>query len=331
MEGLEVTEDLGLAQAYLLVGPGGEKAAQQLIRRILGHDEKGLIKLQRGVHPDVRWVTRAKRLIGIDQIRRLREDARYPPSEAQRKVYVIAEAEALSLEAANSLLRILEDTPPYLVFLLLSRSLGLLPTIISRCRVIRLMPQDPGAIREELGSTGLAEDETDYLLAVTKGLPHLLARLPQEDFRPLEERAKLVAELGKMEDRELVKFLGKSADPLEAREGALELLRRIPDLSSHQILNLAAALSKLDRETIKGLLQEAVLWFRDLLVAPLSPGKLVNLDQEELLRQASGEFDPLRLLELIPALERARSELEGNANLQLLLETSLLRIKGVRD
>ena len=330
MEGLGIVQSERLAQAYLLVGEGRTEAARRLIRKILcDGDGAHCAKLERGVHPDVIWVWKAKRLIGIDQIRGLQEDALYPPSEAPRKVYVIAEAEALSLEAANSLLRILEDPPPYLVFLLLARSLDLLPTIISRCQVIRLMPQAPAAIREELRGRGLSEEEIDYLLAVTKGLPHLLAQLPQEDFRPLEEREGLVERLREMEDRALLRNLAKAEGPIEAREVALELLQRIPKLSSHQILNLATALSRLERETLGGLLREAVFWFRDLLAASLPGAELFNLDREESLRQASMGYNPLRLLELIPALERARSELEGNANLQLLLEASLLRIREV--
>jgi len=328
MAELEILQDGQLAQAYLLVGEGGAEAARQMVRRIICDDGRGCAKLKRGVHPDVRWVTKGKRAIGIDQIRRLREGALYPPSEAPRKVYVIAEAEALSLEAANSLLRILEDPPPYLVFLLLTRSLNLLPTIISRCRVIRLMPQAPAAIREGLRSRGMAEEEIDYLLTVTKGLPHLLAQLP-EDLRSLEERAKVVEQLKDAGDRELVKLLAKATDPIEFHEAALELLQRIPRLSTYQILGLALALSKLEREVLKDLLREAVFWFRDLLAASLPGAKLFNLAREGLLRQASREYDLLRLLELIPMLERARSELEGNANLQLLLETSLLRIKEV--
>lgn len=334
MSGIEGIEAERPAQAYLLVGEGAAEGAQRLIRRIIcGDGGPGCAKFARGVHPDVKWVTRAKRLIGIDQIRSLQEDALYPPSEANRKVYVIAETEALSLEAANSLLRILEDPPPYLVFLLLARSLDLLPTIVSRCRVIRLMPQTPVAIREELLARGFTAEESDYLLAVTKGLPHLLARLPREGFRPLEERARLREQLAELEDQGVVKLLAKAANPLEGREAALELVRRIPKRNSWQILSLAAALSKVERETLGALLHEAVFWFHDLLVVSLTGGvrpglRVFNLDQEEALRESDERPNPLRLLELISLLERARSELEGNANLQLLLEAALLRMKG---
>lgn len=307
--------------------------AEELIRRLIEPDELGAAKLARGVHPDVKWVTRAKRLIGIDQIRLLQEDAVYPPSEAPRKVYVLAEAEALSPEAANSLLRILEDPPPYLVFLLLARSLDLLPTIISRCRVIRLEPRPPEALKEGLKARfNLSEEEVAYLLAATKGLPHLLARLPQEGFRPLEERERLREQLAKLEDQGLARLLAKADGPLQVHEVALELFRRIPKRNSWEILSLAAALSKLDRPVLGELLREAVFWVRDLLVASISGsrGQLFNTDQEERLREASKGCEPLELAELTAALEEARTELEGNANLQLLLEAALLRIKRVR-
>jgi DNA polymerase-3 subunit delta' len=329
MEEIDVIAGERLAQAYLLVGEGAAEVARQLVRRILCNgDSTGCAKIERGVHPDAKWITKGKRAIGIDQIRKLQEDALYPPSEAPRKVYVIAEAEMLSLEAANSLLRILEDPPPYLIFILLARSLDLLPTIISRCRVVRLMPRAPAAIREELRSRGMGEEEIDYLLAVTKGLPHLLSQLPG-DLRPLEERARILEQLKDMESRGLVKLLAKASNPIEAREVALELLQQIPRLSSYQILDLAAALSRLDRETLGGLLREAIFWFRDLLAVSIPGMGLFNLDREVLLRQIGEGYDSPRLLKLIPILERARSELEGNANLQLLLEASLLRMREV--
>lgn len=335
MSGIEAIQAERPAQAYLLVGEGATEAARRLIQELIcDGGGAGCRKLERGVHPDVKWLTRAKRLIGIEQIRGLQEDALYPPSEAPRKVYVITEAEALSLEAANSLLRILEDPPPYLVFLLLARSLDLLPTIVSRCQVIRLIPQTPTAIREELRADGFEKEEIDYLLAVTKGLSHLLAQLPRDGFRPLEERARLASQLAGLEDQGVVRLLAKAANPLESREAALELIRRLPQRRAHQVLHLAAALSKVEREVLGELLREAVFWFHDLLLVSLRDEgrpdlQLFNLDQEEALRESGKSHDPLRLIELISLLERARSELEGNANLQLLLEAALLRMRGV--
>lgn len=319
MEGIDVIVGERPAQAYLLVGEGTAEAARALVRRIICKDGAGCAKLERGVHPDVRWVEKGKRAIGIDQIRGLQEDALYPPSEAEHKVYIIAETEALSLEAANSLLRILEETPPYLIFILLARGLDLLPTIISRCRLIRLTPQAPAIVREELRSRGFGEEETDYLLAVTKGQPQLLAELPQ-DLHPLEERAEVRERLKGLGDRELVRLLAKATSPIEFHEVALELVGRIPRLNSYHVLNIAAALGRLPREAIKALFREAVYWFRDLLVLEVAPSK-------GLPSWVGGGYDPLRLLELIPMLERTRSELEGNANLQLLLEVSLLRMR----
>ncbi|MGQ9477254.1 MAG: DNA polymerase III subunit [Candidatus Bipolaricaulia bacterium] len=334
MEGLKALqlqdrETTRPAQAYLLVGEGGAEVAEQLIKRLIEPDEAGAAKLARGVHPDVRWVTKGKRLIGIDQIRLLQEDAIYPPSEAKRKVYVLAEAEALSPEAANSLLRVLEEPPSYLVFLLLARGLDLLPTIISRCRVIRLEPKAPETLKETLRDH-FSEEEAAYLLAATKGLPHLLARLPKEGFHPLEERARLREQLVTLEDQELARLLARADGPLEVHEVALELFQRIPSRNSWEILSLAAALSKLDRPVLGELLREAVFWFRDLLLASTPEVPLFNTDQEERLREATRGCNPLELAELTAALEEARRELEGNANLQLLLEAALLKMKGVK-
>jgi len=106
---------VGLGHAYLLVGEGAEWAAHAFVARLLCERERGCgacapcRKLRHDSHPDVRRLRRSGKRIGIDRVRELHQDARYPPLEALRKVYVIEETEALSPEAANSLLKMLEE------------------------------------------------------------------------------------------------------------------------------------------------------------------------------------------------------------------------------
>ncbi len=352
------------AQAYLLVGEWPEEFARGLLSELLCPDGRGADKLERGSHPDLRWVARsgAGRRIGIEQIRALKQEALYPPSEAPYKVFVIAEAEALTLEAANSLLRLLEDPPPYLVFLLLARSLDLLPTIISRCQVVRLATRSLSQLYARLKTQGFSKEEIDYLIAVSKGREHLIQQLlsggPGSPSPPLlAERERLRRELEELDDQELIGAFAEAEGLIEEHELALEVLGRLPEWPAHLVLEAAAAWSKLERERLDRFLEEAIFWYRDLLIViggleGASPNLTIfNQDRRAELARARSELGELegeregkekgkgegarervraRLLGVIPALERARLQLQGNANLQLLLESALLRLRGLK-
>ena len=101
-----------------------------------------------GIHPDVPALSaftgerdREKRFIGVDTVRALRTDAFVRPNQARRKVYTIDPAERMNPNAQNALLKVLEDGPPYVSFLLIAENpMALLPTIRSRCVTLKLTP-----------------------------------------------------------------------------------------------------------------------------------------------------------------------------------------------
>lgn len=128
-------------------------------------------KVEEGVHPDVSFLSPAegKKEIVVDQARALRADAYVRPNEAGRKVYIIDPADSLNAAAQNTLLKVLEEGPPYAAFLLAAARPGeLLATLRSRCETLKLPPEeeeapDP-ALREkgaELARLLLGEDELE--------------------------------------------------------------------------------------------------------------------------------------------------------------------------
>jgi hypothetical protein len=98
---------------YLIIGATGARFARELVQRLfcpaLCHACPHCTKLAHGTHPDLIWVSKSGKRISIDQVRELHQKALYPPVEAPQKIYVIESVEDLSLEAANSLLKILEE------------------------------------------------------------------------------------------------------------------------------------------------------------------------------------------------------------------------------
>lgn len=106
-------------------------------------------KVMGGIHPDVETILSEKQAITVDLIRSARSDAYIRPNEGKKKVYIIPEAERLNLPAQNAMLKILEEPPPYAVFILITENpAALLSTVRSRCTElqVRPVPQSEAAV-----------------------------------------------------------------------------------------------------------------------------------------------------------------------------------------
>ena len=100
-------------------------------------------KVLRGIHPDILTIEPAGREIVVAEIRALRRDAVVMPNEAERKVYIVKNAESMNVSAQNALLKLLEDPPGGTVLILQTDSpAALLPTVRSRCVQLRANPQE---------------------------------------------------------------------------------------------------------------------------------------------------------------------------------------------
>ncbi len=139
-----------LPHAYLFVGPEGvgrETVAHAFFWRLICSEEKACgecspcRKFLKGVHPDVEILEPRGQSIKIEQVRALESKLHFRPLEAERRLILVPQAELLTREAANALLKSLEEPPPYTLFVLLSQTTeALLPTIVSRCQVVRFRP-----------------------------------------------------------------------------------------------------------------------------------------------------------------------------------------------
>jgi DNA polymerase-3 subunit delta' len=124
------------AHAYLFHGPPGvgkRAAALAFATGLLDGDER----VARGAHPDVYVLEPLGEQIRIDAIRELRHDLHMRPFEASRRIYLLLGADLMNEEAADALLKDLEEPPPYAVIVLVANELGPLPeTIRSRCQLV---------------------------------------------------------------------------------------------------------------------------------------------------------------------------------------------------
>ena len=218
-----------LAHAYLLVGPEGtgkETCVHAVVHELFcetGEPEtcpgcRAWGKLSRGVHPDFLVLAPEKENIRIAQIREAEEFLRFRPLEAPVRVVLIPEAERLTPEAANALLKSLEEPPSYAHFFLTAVSAeGLLPTIVSRSQVVRFRPLPPELIEKVLSERfGKEPAEARALSLLSEGSLG---------------RALLLSEKGLLEGLSRLSAVARKPDPALKLQAAEALSRKREDLA----------------------------------------------------------------------------------------------------
>jgi DNA polymerase III subunit delta' len=301
-----------LAAAILLTGPAGigkRALADALAARIVcatpaGGDACGVCpqctRAASGAHPDVRAVTRDadRRDLRIEQVRELTRWLALQPLMARRKVGIIDEAHCLSEPAQNALLKTLEEPPGATVLVLTASSAALvLPTVRSRCQLVRLDPLPPDAVARVLETAGVDAARARELAPLAEGSPG----------RALE--------------------LG-GAEQTEARTRMLELLPRLRDADAAKISEAAQALA---RGPVEGALAAALAWYRDVLETTLADDALPlrNPGAEAAVRAAAARLDAAAVLRQLEALYATIRDLEKNANRMLTIETLLLALRAI--
>jgi DNA polymerase-3 subunit delta' len=310
-----------VGHAYLFIGPAGvgRRTLAMAFAQILNCERPdgdacgrcaACRKIAGDNHPDVRVldIAHARYLeapakdykgkeIPVDQIRALRHDAAYPPYEGKRKVYIIADAERMSPSAANSLLKTLEEPPARVTFLLVAESsVAMLPTITSRCQLIRC--------------SYLRTEQIEGALI--------------DRWNIVPDRARVLAVLAEGRLGRALEWAG-SEDRLEARDRLLDLLPVLEAGDPLARLDAAEALAK-QADLLPELLDLALLWYRDLLVwrQLREPSLLANRDRQAEIAQLADGYTDAVLGARIEGVEAAKESLRMNVNARLALEKLFL-------
>jgi len=253
-------------------------------------------KVISGNHPDVITVRPDGAFIKIDQVRNMCKQLRFAPVEGKWRVVIIQSAHRMNAEAANAILKVLEEPPDATVIILTANQTpDLLPTIVSRCRHIPFRPIPTEKIADRLVvSRGLSR-ETAVILAI-------LAR----------------GSLG----------MALSADVDSWMDWRKSILQRIKSASGESIRSLFAFASALanDKNRLDDALCLIAVWFRDVLIYKLCPEKLVNKDFVEDIGRAAKRESIDQILEKMQVVFSAQAAIRRNANRRLTSEVMMMQL-----
>ncbi|MEE4357424.1 MAG: DNA polymerase III subunit delta' C-terminal domain-containing protein [Desulfococcaceae bacterium] len=263
-------------------------------------------KISRGNHPDIHNVKAGgstAKIIRIDRIRELCGTLAMKPYEARIRFAVISQAGSMNPEAANALLKMLEEPPARTVLILIAdRASDLLPTIVSRCQEMRFHPLAPERMHRLLTEKyGFSPGDAEIMTLLSQGNLSDIPKEEKEKQRQIRLRNWLLRVMEEI-------IIPEAAPPLP---GSLLLL-------AEKLLQ-----KKRDTEICLNILSH---WLRDLLICHYNPAKVMNRDIADHLSDISVKTSIPSLLSKIRAVESARKSLQSNANPRLSLEVMMLRL-----
>lgn len=299
-----------ISHAYLFAGPGGvgKTTVASIFAGVLlcFHPHPGgacgecrsCKQFRSGNHPDFHHLGPDGAAIKISRIRQLQKEVSLQPYQGGRQVYVIQDADTMTKEAANSFLKILEEPPDGVVFILISDFPQYLPaTISSRCQQINFRP--------------LSNQEIALGLYRLKGISEKDSRLPV---------ALSGGRLGQA--LELVENNGE-------RDKLFILLEQLDNATPSELCLLAGEWTgqEVDWQRVMDML---LLWYRDLLIWKNGRKDLiVNCDRVDIIDLEVKKFSMHKVIQNMKAVEKARIELKTRVNTRLVLEKLFFSLTGI--
>lgn len=325
------------AHAYLLHGPAGvgkRTAALAFAAALLGDERRVAAR----THPDLYVLEPLGEMIRIDDIRALRHDLHMRPFEADRRVYLVLDAQRMNEDAADALLKDLEEPPPYAVIVLVASELGSLPpTILSRCQQVPFRRLSERAVREWIAGRagGRGEDEVRALARAAAGRLDRARRLldPAAAGRrdALVEAARSVYRGAELDPAAAAATLLAAADERgqEAKEREQEVVDGLDLTARDADQRVRRAQRGAERDELLAGLEGLEAWYRDLVVVGAgAEAAVVHADRLDALRDdvtlalADG---PVEAAELVREAWRALEEF--NLNPSLALEALFVRLR----
>ena len=304
-----------ISQAYLITGESMQ--GKEFIARIFanalvcenpsqGFDPcgkcKACIQAASGNHPDIITVTHDRPgTVSVDDVRtQIVSDVQIKPYQSKWKIYIMNEAEKMTPQAQNALLKTLEEPPEYAVIILLSTSeSAMLQTILSRCVRLDMRPVEDKIVRQYLmREVKIPDYQADVCVAFARG------------------------NIGK------ARSLAVSEDFEGIKDEAVRILKFIKKMDT---ADLIGSLRKLEeyRLSVDDLLDIMMIWYRDVLLykATMDADAIVFKDEGERIRKEASESSYDGIETILACIEKTKERLKANVNFELAMELLLLTIK----
>jgi len=255
-----------------------------------------------GNHPDIIWVKHERpQSVGVDDIReQIVSDIEIRPYSSPYKIYIVDEAEKMTVQAQNALLKTIEEPPSYGIIILLTTNADiLLPTVRSRCIQLKLKNIKDSLIRKYLCDELLAdEDRADICTAFAQG------------------------NLGR------AIMLAKSEYFNEIMHDAVHLLKYIKEMELYEIVDALKEIGKYKLE-ISDYLDIISIWYRDILLfkATNDVNRLIFHDEVKYIKEQAEKSSYAGIENILEALDKAKVRLAANVNFDTVMELLLWTIK----
>lgn len=253
-------------------------------------------------HPDIIYLTHEKlNTISVNDIReQINQNVSEKPYSGSYKIYIIDEAEKMNQQAQNALLKTIEEPPSFVVILLLTANAdAFLPTILSRCIRLNLMPVPDEKVRN-----------------------YLMKQYQIPDYQAEISTAFAQGNVGKAIQ------LASSESFKEMKDSAVQLMKRIKEIDIYEMGEAVKQIGEY-KLSINDYFDIMMVWYRDVLMykATMDVNGLVFKEQiYEIKRQAS-QSSYHGIEKILKALEKAKLRLNANVNFDLVIELLLLTIK----
>jgi DNA polymerase-3 subunit gamma/tau len=322
-----------LAHAYLFVGPRGTgktSTARILSKSLNCMNSPGPTVTPCGECDNCREIAGGNSLDvleidgasnnGVEQVRELRENARYAPAKSRFKIYIIDEVHMLTSAAFNALLKTLEEPPPHVKFIFATTEpQKVLPTIVSRCQRFDLHRISANLIAEHLQLIAGKEK-----IKLTAAAAHAIARGAEGGMRDAESMLdQLVAFCGQeISETDVLNVFGLTGQQTVADFTDKILRRATPE--AVQVLHEQCEAGK----DMMRLMSDLIAYLRDLLVFKIKPNALDEDVDPEIRKSLEAQADLVetdRLLELIDQFAEAEGRMKWAPNKKLHFEVAVIK------
>ncbi|QXE01769.1 DNA polymerase III subunit delta' [Terribacillus sp. DMT04] len=257
-------------------------------------------RIDSGNHPDLHWIVPDGASIKNEQILKLQKEFSYTGMESERKVYVMEDADKMTANASNRLLKFLEEPGAHTTAVLLTEnSQALLQTIQSRCQILALQPLQEGQFAELLISEGISSSSARLLSQLTNNFEEAIEISGQEWFAKARKLVVQLVEVLETRPNEALLFVHSQWMPVMKD-------REIQQLALHLLL----------------------LWFKDIIYLYADrPDSIIYIQEKDRLENSLRHWTRQRATDCLQSIMEAKRQLDQNVHPALVMEKLTLQMQ----